>query len=265
MSDSQTIPIAIPFPDAAGYQLILNTNGVQLHLTPGEADLWISGTSTFKRPPAPSVEQVGGQVKIHQEYMRSELTNMFRTVGDSPVLNLKLGTQYSYSMEFFVLGDPFSADLGGLPIKALRIGSGLGSGKLAFSAPHPDTMETLLLEAQGSQLELSQLGNAHARHITLDSKGTTFRLDWGETLEQDCLLELKVASSPTTLKLGATIALKIESQSGQFDPEGNRQLQLDPALVAHQGGYWSQAAIEGSRPTLTLRIPPVCSLAVHLV
>jgi hypothetical protein len=265
MTDAQITPISIPFPDAAGHHLILNTNGVQILLTPGEADLWASGSSTYKRPPAPSIERAGGQVTILQEYHRSELTNMFRTAGDSPILDLKLGSQQPYALEFYLLGDPFKADLGGLPITNLTIGSGLGSGLLTFSRPHPSSMALLKVESQGSQLELTQLGQAHAEQILIKGNGTTLKLDWGDQLVHHCLLDLSVTGSPTTLKVGRQVAFKLEGQAGPLDAEGaGKQFQLDPSLTLREGCYWSAAALDGASPLLTIKVPSACPLGLHL-
>jgi hypothetical protein len=265
MTASET-RLEIPFPDAAGHHLSFSLNGVHLKLGPGEGPLWVEGLATYKRPPAPNVQQAGGEVSIHQEFTRSELTNMFRIASDSPVLDLTLGRERSYQLTIEDMADQLDLDLGGLPLQKVRVNLPLGKCYLDFSAPHPYMMQELLLEVQGSKLEVKHLGRAHCQEMIVKGISSACQLHWGEDLglKAEMRLELQTKNTPAVLTLPAQIAIRLEALSGHFDPE-SAEFKLHPDFKAEGEAYLNRAARQNQGPLLRILAAPSSPISINLI
>lgn len=265
MTFSET-SLEIPFPDAAGHHLRFELNGVHLKLAPGQGPLWVNGRATYKRPPAPTVQQAGGEVSIQQEFTRSELTNMFRIASDSPELDLQLGRERSYHLTIEDMADQLDLDLGGLPLQKVRVNLPLGKCYLDFSAPHPANMEELLLEVQGSKLEVKHLGRAHCQSMIVKGISSACQVDWGEDvrLKGDMRLALQTKATPAVLTLPSQIAIRLEALNGQFDLESG-EFKLHADFKAEGEAFLNKAARQNQGPLLRILANPSSPLSILLV
>ncbi len=255
--------IQIPFTSAATHHLNITTNGVKLLIKPQDQPLWVDGTSIYKRPPAPDIDIQGDEAHIKQEYVRSELTNMFRVASDSPVLDLHLSQTQPYNLSVDSLGDITELDLGGLPLQHVVIVQRMGQGVLHFSAPHPNRLAWIEIDGQAARMEITQLGNARFDKMTLKGFTTTYKLHWGILPANDSLLELQTREAPTTLFLPPQMAVKIRAMEGSLDTQ-NTEFTADDGFIEQQGEYWTQAALEGNSPVLTVLVAQKSPLAVHI-
>lgn len=263
MAESQRVELNIPYPNAAELYLILRINGCHLALKGGDQANWVQGSSTFKRPPGPQVEQIGGEVIISQEYQRSELTNMFRVASDSPVLDLQVSPAQPFSLTVENLGDRSHLDLSGLPLQRLKISQRMGPGDLNFSLPNPIPLEHLEINAQAGQFEAHNLANANFKRLTLLGMAATYKLNFGGSLRQDALVEMRARQSPTTIAIPSRWAVSVQSADGTpFDPDST-ELKLDSSFVAQDGGYCTHAALQGKTPLLTIQIAPQSPIALN--
>lgn len=254
--------IEIPFAEGE-HHLSIVTNGVKLLLKPLLQGAWVSGQSVYKRPPAPEILQNGSEVSIKQEYVRSELTNMFRVAGDSPVLTLNLSPEHPYTLTIDSLGDIAELDLGGLPLNKLSMIQKMGQANLHFSAPHPQTLPLLELDGQAARIELNELGLARFSKMILKGFATTYKLHWGAELVGDTLIEFFPKESPTTFNFPAHLAIKVRASEGQLDIE-DAEFNAEAGFIAHEGEYWTQAALDGENPVLTLVVFEKSPVMLHL-
>jgi hypothetical protein len=201
------------------------------------------------------VTQEDSEVTIRQEYVRSELTNLFRVAGDSPLLDLQLGADDTYHLTLDSSGDKSELDLGGLPLRSLRIADKIGSSEIDFSAPNPGTMDSLEIDAQGSNVKIINLANANFKSMTLTGKAGTCRLGFAGSLQQDCSVSLEAAETPTTLHIPVDTAAKIQARDGELEA-ANIELSADDGFTLKDGSFLSKAALDGESPLLTIIVTP---------
>src|SRR5690349_19560217 len=122
MTDLNVSDIQISYPDVEKLRLAIRVNGCYLIAKMGnDLEGWVSGSSSFKRPPGPTVAQLEKETLIVQEYLRSDLTNMFRVSSDSPILDLLFNPQKRFELTVDTVGDSTALDLGGLPLAYFRL------------------------------------------------------------------------------------------------------------------------------------------------
>jgi hypothetical protein len=253
---------AVPYPSTAGLRLVVRVNGCQavLRRAAGGED-WVTVVSHYKRPPEPTVQQVGGEVTIQQAHHRSDLTNLFRVGNDSPVLTMEVNQQEGFSLDLENIGDLSDLALGGLPLQDLTLTQKLGAMSLTCAEPNPSTLETFQLEAQATKCEGTGLANLNFRHMRIIGIGASYKLGFQGQLRQDAMLELQAKESPTSLSLPHEMAVIVRAADGLLDTE-NIEFSADENFVSHEGEYWSPAALDGGSPLLTILVTPLGPLAI---
>jgi hypothetical protein len=254
--------IIVPYPDAAGYHLILKLNGIQLKVTPFFGENWVEGLSRYKRPPEPTIQQVGGEVTIAQEAISSELTKMFRVASDSPLMELAISQKYRFRLSVDSFSDTTTLDLGGLPLTEFTFAHKLGPATLDFSSPNPQIMQQLTLDTHAAHLEVHHLLNANFARMTISGHTGTFKLYFEGKLHQDQFIEMKAKESPTTLFIPTQLPVKVQAVEGELDT-ANIEFSADDAFIKYNGGYWTENAINGTSPSITITVTPLGPLALH--
>ena len=261
MSDKEVTEFELDFPGLNGLHLMVAIDGCKLTIAPG-ADRWVLGRSTYGRPPGPEIEEDGPDLTITQRYVRSELTNLFRVAGDSPLLELQLGADEAYHMTLDSSGDDSKLDLGGLPLRSLRVSDKLGSNDVDFSAPNPGSMDTLEVDIQGSTVRLINLANAHFKRMIVTGKAATCKLGFAGDFQQDCTVSLEAAETPTTLYIPPDLAAHIHAADGAELDATNIELSADDGFTYEDGAYWTQVARNGDAPLLTVSVKPLGPLTL---
>ncbi|MFP4321756.1 MAG: hypothetical protein ACLFTK_04815 [Anaerolineales bacterium] len=256
--------IQVPYPDSEPRQLVLKCNGCRLSLNAAEAAHWITGTSTYQRPPGPQISQTGGETRIEQNYPRSELTNMFRVAKDSPHLDLSVSAAQAFALAVSIVSDSAELNLGGLALDEVRIAAGLGSAEITFKTPHPGQLPALEFENLGGQIELHNAQNAHATTIILGGRMGTTRLYYDSLPSQAGLLVLNADSVATSLQLPHNIALTIVPGDGIT--LSDKHITLHPEGRFQRGNeVWATpAALDSLSPMLTLRVDSKAPLNINL-
>jgi hypothetical protein len=261
VSDKEVTEFDIPFPGMGGLHLIVEINGCNLKIAP-DGSRWVVGSSTYGRPPGPEVVEDGSELTVRQEYLRSELTNMMRVAGDSPLVDLHLGADEPYHMTLDSSGDESELDLGGLPLRSLRISDKLGGNFVDFSVPHPSAMDSLEVDLQGSNVRFINLANANFKNMSVTGRAGTCRLGFGGVLQQDCSVALEVSETPTTLFIPAETAAIIQAQDGSELEAANIELGVDDGFTLQDGSFCTKAALDGVTPVLTVRVKPLGPLTL---
>jgi hypothetical protein len=235
---------------------------VQLKTSPFFGENWVEGQSTYKRPPEPHVQQVGGEVTIAQEYISSELTRMFRVAGDSPSMELNISQKNRFRLSVDTLSDASTMDLGGLPLTEFTFAHKLGPAMLDFSTPNPQIMQQLILDTHAAHMEFHHLLNANFTYMTVSGHTGTFKLYFEGKLHHDMTIEMKAKESPTTLFIPADLPVKVKAVQGELDT-ADIEFSADDAFIKHDGGYWTENAINGATPCVTVTVTPLGPLALH--
>jgi hypothetical protein len=244
MEPVETTEIQIPFPEAASLQLRINVGACRLNIEPGEGENWVSGTYQDPTGCVPAkIVQEGDTVRITQEYMGVDWPRLGEAV---PRFNLALGKARPYAISLEVGANESVIELGGLPITRLLIKLGAGRAVFDFSTPNPQPMSLLDLDAGAAGLELKNLANANFAEMTVDGGAASYKLDFGGALQQDAHARINAGMAGVEITIPASSPVKITTQTVLGT------LNLGDGLMSKDGALWTQAAVDGGSPALTI-------------
>lgn len=270
MAEQILEPINIAYPiqaetqtEAQARQLLnlkIECNGCKLILgaaQPEDNAAWVSGQSTYQRPPGPAIAELGQRVHIKQEYLRSDLTNLFRVASDSPVLDLRLNKSQPFDLYIQNVGDVGTYQLGGLPLDKLHIVHKLGSADVDFGAENPQASVTELhLNGSASQFEILNLSSSGFQRGVVEGSNNTYHLHFNAPLSRHATLILNAPNSSITLHIPESISACILSADGQAIDTTDIKFSADAGFskqtINSNEGYYNAAASRKETPRLTI-------------
>jgi hypothetical protein len=234
--------VQIAFPEAETRQLRITVGPAKLRVAPGDGADWVSGTyrdPTAKMPCRVATD--GGKARISQE-------NRWRgLMRQTPAFDLQLGKAQPYALTIDSgATDDSACDLGGLPLTSLDVRHGAGELDLDFSAPNPEAMDRFHLASGAAEIEVTNLANANAAEIAIEGGAASFTIDFGGTPQRDTRVKINVGMASVEVRVPATTAARITPHAilGNVD--------AGDGFTTREGGYWTQAAIAGGTPVLTI-------------
>lgn len=241
-----TTEINVPFPEAERLELRILIGACRLTIKPGQpGGAWVAGTYHDPTGNLPcKVTQDGGRVRISQEPQWRDVPNIKH---GTPEFQLTLGSARPYRLALETGASEGTCDLGGLPLERLSIKQGAAKTRVDFSAPNPQPMDKLDLDAGASGLELRGLANANAAALKLDGGAATYLLDFDGRLQRDLDARITAGVATLELRVPASTAARITADTtlGTTDA-GDGFLRKD-------GAYLTEAAIQGATPQITIK------------
>ncbi|MGI8496377.1 MAG: hypothetical protein ACR2OG_02175 [Gemmatimonadaceae bacterium] len=115
-----------------------------------------------------------------------------------------------------------TVDLGGLTIRRLHFRARASEASLTFSSPNPAELEELDIDAGAASVSVSQLGNAHARHLRARAALGGLELGFGGGWTNDIDLRLTEALGSVTLHVPRDVGVKVrlDKLAASFDHAG---------------------------------------------
>lgn len=246
MAEETTVTnIDLAYPEVTDLHLVISVGACRLTIRPGEGDGWATGG--FQAPasvPPPLVVREGGTARITQQHSPASL---FGLLSGLPKLDLALGKARPYMLTLKVGASEASFDLGGLPLTRLAAELGAGKVDFDFSAPNPGAMGLLDLDAGAVRLGMRNLAHAGFSEMAVDAGATSLELDFGGALQRDAHVRINSGASSVKLRVPATTAAKITA-----DPVLGG-LDLGDGWTKKEGAFWTEAALAGETPVLTVR------------
>ena len=246
MAGTDVSPIHVPYPDTTDRELRITADACHIHLRAGAGQEWVSGT--YQDPSGqrtPTLTQEGGTLVI--DHVRTSRDLIGELVEGTPRFDLRLGTTPPYTLTIQAAAIQCDAELGGLPITGLAVNQQAGHSRLSFAAPNPQSMETLQLRADGADLEVHRLANAHAAAISLEGEATSYQLDFGGgALQHSTHVTISTPASSVELSVPPSTPARIASVSLLSE------LELGDGFSNQEGAFWTPAAAAADRPLLTI-------------
>lgn len=244
--ETSATSISVPYGDATVRHLHLAVGACRLIITPGYGEDWVTGRYYGPTEVAPlEINQSGGEVKISQKYDWAEMVRLF---DGPPVLELRLGAAVPYSLSIDTGASDNQIDLGGLPLTRFALKQGAGRIRVDFSAPNPAQMDRLDISSGASSIEMENLANANFAEMRVEGGAASYKLDFGGRLQRDAQMKLTAAMSSTNIAIPANTAAKISSQSVMGG------LEVGDGFMRKDGAFWTQAALAGIQPVLSMQI-----------
>lgn len=244
MTTETTTPIEVAFPEAADKHLKIGVGACKIKVAPGADEKWVTGTySDGGTGVAAQVLQEGGLTRIAQDYHSFMPLAWFNK---APRFDLTLGKASAYMLTIETGASESAFDLGGLPITRLAIRQGAGRCDFDFSAPNPQPMSLLNLEAGAVGLEMTNLANANFAEMKVDGGAAGYKFDFGGTLQRDAHVKITTGMSGVDVTVPATTAAKIIAETTMGG------LTVGDGFTKKDGAFWTEAALKGQTPVLTI-------------
>jgi hypothetical protein len=255
MQETKVTEINLPYADTASAQLKLTVGACRLKVRPGAGDLWVDGTYDDPSGNIPAEVRLEGEMaRITQQ---PDWPSAFGWFGHVPTFDLMLGKLNPYILTIETGASEAICDLGGLPLRELDIKQGAGKLEVDFSAPNPQAMERLALRGGAGEIDLKNLANANFREMIVEGGAASYVFNFGGELRQDAQLRISTGVSAVEITLPAGLASKVypDSVLGSLD--------MGDGFMKKEGAYWTEAALAGRAPVLTIRTT-VALGALHL-
>ena len=241
-------PINVDYPTAEDLHLRIVLGACRLEAEPDEGEHWVSvicHDPTGER--APIIRTKERPVTITEEEPSLErIPDFFKGV---PRYELKLSKnkERPFALTIETGASDFDLDLGGVPLKALRIKQRAGRFNLDFSTPNPEHMSLLEISSGAAGIELAKLTNANFSRMRLSGGAAAYELDFGGKLERDAEAVIETGLSGVEIAVPGSTAAEIvaETTLGSVD-RGN-------GLTKRGSVYLTEAAVSGKSPLLTIR------------
>lgn len=211
--------IAVPLPASTGLpQVRLRFGAGQLSVKAGERRRLIEGEAEYNNELfRPSIRQEGSRVELTTGDGKMELKefiDLWSSVKDHlNRWNLRLAP-VPMELEIDSGASSTRLDLGGLPIKALRISQSFSDIALDFAKANPVEMDTLSFGGGASWCSLKNLANANAGRIVFQGGGGDFTLDFSGKLRRDMLVKIEAGAGELTLVFPESASVEVETHTG---------------------------------------------------
>lgn len=240
----ETTEIEIAAPDSEQVtEVKLEFGAGELNIDPGDSDYLVSGTATYNVEEfEPEITATEGRVKISQQV---DDINLIPVLGDELEnrWDLALG---SFPMELDIAAGGYQGEfnLGGIPLRELRIAEGAAKTDVSFSELNPVEMNTLRYDTGASQATLTGLANANFREMDFRSGAGDYRLDFSGELQQDADVSIKSGLSSIVIIVpeGTPATVRFEGGLVNVDRSGSWRI---------SGGLYT---LPGDGPELTITV-----------
>ena len=245
------LEVALPAKEAGPVELVLRFGAGQLSLTPAARRTpLLSGQATYNNELfTPTVRTEGRRVTLSAGDGRLELAEFIDSWGKirdhlnrwelevAPVpmeLELELGASST------------TLELGGLPIRRLRMSQGAADLVLSFDRPNPTEMTSLTFSGGASGCTLKDLANANAARVEVYGGGGTFFLDFSGRLRRDLAVKVEAGAGEVTLSVPEATTIEVQTHTGlalvDFRGTWNKSA----------GGLYRHAGAAGQGPKITV-------------
>ncbi len=152
-----------------------------------------------------------GYLSLESDHRRSNHMDTEDNIWD-----ITVSTKYPVSIEMDIGACEADFDLGGIPIKELSLDIGAASGVLEFSAPNPERLKEMDIDAGATSLELRQLGNANFEYLNFDGGVGSFELDLRGEYKDESTVSIDVGLGSVEITMPEGVPFRIETDGDHF-------------------------------------------------
>ncbi len=237
--------IDLPYPETSDRHLKISVGACHLIIRPGESSSWVSGAYIDPVGILPlKINREGGETRLTQELNPVEISGGFQ---GRATLELELGQARPYWLTVESGASEVEIDLGGLPVSRLNIRGAAGNYIINFSTPNPQALILLSVTFGVGVVEFNNLSNANLVEMLVEGAAATYRLDWGTNLIRPARVRIATGISLIEMTFPSTVPALITADTRIGNTE------VDEGVIEKDGGYWTQAALDGGEPRLTVR------------
>jgi hypothetical protein len=105
-------------------------------------------------------------------------------------------------------------ELGGVPVRRLRLSQGAADLTLDFDRPNPVEMAVLTFNGGASRCTLRSLANANSSRVEVYGGGGVFYLDFSGRLRRDLAVKIEAGAGEVTLVFPEEADVEVEAHTG---------------------------------------------------
>jgi hypothetical protein len=199
-------------------QLVVRFGAGRLDIGPGTRRALVSGEALYNNDLfAPTVRSEGGKTVLsagdgHLE-LREFIDSWSKVKDHLNRWELQLAPVPT-ELELELGASSASLDLGGLPLRRLRLSQGAADLTLDFERPNPVEMAALSYSGGASRGTLRGLANANTSRVEVSGGGGVFYLDFSGKLRRDLSVKVEVGAGEVTLAFPVEADVEVTTHTG---------------------------------------------------
>ncbi len=132
------------------------------------------------------------------------------------VWDITLSTRYATSVKLDIGACEAHMDFGGVPLTDLTLDIGAASGKIDFSAPNPQSLDEINIDAGASSVSLRSIGNSNFKYLSFSGGAGSFDLDFRGDLKGEAKADIDIGLGSAEIILPEGTAVRIESEGSSW-------------------------------------------------
>jgi hypothetical protein len=213
-------PITVDLPDTSGgpAQLAVRFGAGQLNIGPGARRALVTGEALYNNDLfTPTVRAEGRKVTLsagdgHLE-LREFIDSWSKVKDHLNRWELQLAG-VPMELELELGASSATLELGGVPLRRLRLSQGAADLTLGFDRPNPVEMANLTYGGGASRATLRGLANANTSRVELAGGGGVFLLDFSGRLRRDLSVKVEAGAGELTLVFPEEADVEVTTHTG---------------------------------------------------
>jgi hypothetical protein len=246
----ETKNISIPPDDIKLLRANIELAAGRFTIAPGESKEIVTG----------DVEYDGARVEVFSEYKKrgatgyleigSDILSKTNIDTDDNRWDLILSRDYLTELTVDIGMCQAELDLGGIPLIRLKMDIGAADGRLIFSAPNPERLEDIDIDAGASSLDLDKLGNANFDNLNFEGGVGKFKLDFTGEYKSKSHAEISIGLGKAVIYIPSGLPVRIEAEDNflsavKFRNAGHYEI---------EDGYFESRDYRESKTGLALKV-----------
>lgn len=228
-----------------GLQVELQYGAGRLEIRPGEpGTLYRIHLRYREEESSPSVRYADGRLEVAMAGRESR-TQLRRTEPASEmILSLPGAVPTDLNLEFGAVRA--SLELGGVPLRSLRLATGASETRLAVSRPNPEIIERARFQVGAASFEARDLGNLNARTVEVEAAVGDVRLDFAGRWDRDANISVKMGLGALSLAFPSHVGVRLERR-GFLSP-------LRAVGLEQRGSAWYSPGYQDAPRKVTVEV-----------
>jgi hypothetical protein len=245
MSERTPARIDVPYPAVDGpLTLRIAVGACRLRLAPG-GERWLEGTHDDATAIPHTIDVEGGTLRLSQRVELARTLDLLS--GGAPTFDLAVGTARPFALELDTGASDCVLELGGVPLTRLQIRQAAGRLRAGFARPCPEGLGEIRVDAGATSLELTGLGHAGFAAMSVQGGAARCDLRLDGALRRDGRVTIDVGVASVRVAVPASTAARVEARSIVGG------LRIGDGFTKREGSFWTEAAVAGRTPALTIR------------
>jgi hypothetical protein len=215
----------------------------RLQVRPGDAGLLYRANLRYDAEGLrPEIRYDAGRLRVRLEGQ----TRRLRGLREGGRLDLVLGPDTPMELDLQFGAVEADIELGGLPVRSLRLATGASDSKVRFSTPNPEHCRRLDVDAGAAALAVSGLGNANADRFKFSGGVGDITLDFTGSWQRNMAAEVSMGLGSLTLRVPDDLGLRVERSTFLTS--------FDSQRLVKRGNYYYSENWDTAEHRLTVKI-----------